>query len=264
MGLIDTHTHLESFALKGELDAVLDRARAAGVEAMVTIGTADDDWTRYREIAETHSGTVYFTAGLHPCSVAAGWEEQVGQLPEYWVGEIKPVALGECGLDRFHLPKETAAAEELFALQQAAFAEQLELAKSLNSPVVVHSRGAFHECVGMIDASGVDWSKVVFHCFTEGPDEMQQLIERGGWASFTGIITYKSAENVRAAAKLQGLERLMIETDAPYLAPVPHRGKPNEPAFLRQTAEYCAELFGIGYEELAANTTRNARVFYRL
>jgi TatD DNase family protein len=103
---------------------------------------------------------------------------------------------------------------------------------------------------------------VVFHCFSEGADEMNELVRRGGCGSFTGIITYPKADAVRAAARAQGLARLMVETDAPYLAPVPHRGKPNEPAFVRHTAEFCAQLFGAGYEELAAVTTANAKRFF--
>jgi TatD DNase family protein len=173
------------------------------------------------------------------------------------------VAVGEIGLDRFHLPKEAAEAEKIFAWQRAAFAAGLAIAKQLGCPVVIHSRGAFRECVEMIDASGVDWTKVVFHCFTEGPVEQAELTRRGGFASFTGILTYKNAANVRDAAKAQGLARLMIETDAPWLTPMPHRGKPNEPAFLRHTAEYtAAEVFGVGYDELAAVTTANARKFF--
>jgi len=117
----------------------------------------------------------------------------------------------------------------------------------------------------MIDASGVDWSKVVFHCFVEGEAEVKVLMERGGYASFTGILTYKNAPNVRAAAKAQGLARLMVETDAPYLTPMPHRGKPNEPAFVRHVAEFAAkEVFGVSYDELAAVTTANARRFFGL
>ena len=116
----------------------------------------------------------------------------------------------------------------------------------------------------MIDAAGMDWSRVVFHCFTEGPAEMAELMKRGGRGSFTGVITYKNAEPVRGAALVQGLDRLLIETDAPYLTPMPHRGKPNEPAYLRHTAEFCAGLFGVGYDELARRTTGNARVFFGL
>jgi TatD DNase family protein len=175
------------------------------------------------------------------------------------------VALGECGLDRFHLPKDAAQADAIFAWQRAAFQAQLAIAKRLNAVVVVHSRGAFSECVAMIDASGVDWRRVVFHCFTEGPAEIQQLNERGGVGSFTGILTYKTAENVRQAAKAQGLDRFMVETDAPYLTPMPHRGKPNVPAFVRHTAEYAAkDVFGIGYDALAAASTANAQRFFGL
>jgi len=131
--------------------------------------------------------------------------------------------------------------------------------------VVIHSRGAFAECMEMIDASGVDWTRVVFHCFTEGAAEMAELTRRGGFGSLTGILTYKSAENVRAAARAQGLARFMLETDAPYLTPMPHRGKPNEPGFVRHTAEYAASaVFGVSYEELARVSSENARTFFGL
>ncbi len=265
MRLFDTHTHLESFARRGVLGETLERARETGVEAMITIGTSPDDWELYRGIAEENAeGFVRYTVGLHPCSVEAGWEKAVEGIEGFWDGErVKPVALGECGLDRFHLPKEQGEAERIFAWQREAFAVQLGIAKRLGCPVVVHSRGAFRECVEMIDASGVGWTKVVFHCFTEGEAEMSELVGRGGFGSFTGIATYKSAENVRAAARLQGLGRLMIETDAPYLTPMPHRGKPNEPAFVRHTAEFLArEVFGVGDEELARVTSENARQFF--
>ena len=288
MSLIDTHTHLDSYTRDGTLPAVLERARAAGLEAMIAIGTAPDDWTLYRDLAGAHAGFVHYTVGLHPCSVDAGWEGALAQVEGFWGGANRstaakpmanksgesrlggdaspypiPVALGEIGLDRFHLPKETVEAEKIFAWQRAAFVEGLAIVKRLGCPVVIHSRGAFRECVEMIDASGVDWTKVVFHCFTEGPVEQAELTRRGGFASFTGILTYKNAANVRDAAKAQGLARLMIETDAPWLTPMPHRGKPNEPAFLRHTAEYAAaEVFRVGYDELAAVTTANARRFF--
>jgi TatD DNase family protein len=264
MGLIDTHTHLESFARAGTLDAVLMRASEAGVEAMISIGTSPEDWALYRELAGRNPSFVHYTVGLHPCSVDGRWAEAVGEIESF--GDSMgshPVALGEIGLDRFHLPKETPEAEKVFAWQRAAFAAQLVLAKRLGCPVVIHSRGAFRECVEVIDASGIDWGRVVFHCFTEGVAEMNELTSRGGFGSFTGIITYKNADAIRAAAKAQGLARLMIETDAPYLTPMPHRGKPNEPAFLRHTAEFAAmEVFGVSLDELAAITTANARRFF--
>jgi TatD DNase family protein len=268
VGLIDTHTHLDSFARRGELPAVLKRAREAGLEALVTIGTDTDDWSLYRDLARDHPGLVHYTVGLHPCSVGEDWAGCVAQLEGFWSGaglrSALPVALGEIGLDRFHLPKDAVEAAKIFAWQRAAFAEQLTLAKRLGCPVVIHSRGAFRECVELIDAAGVEWRKVVFHCFTEGPVEMTELTKRGGFGSFTGVITYKNAEPVRAAGLAQGLERLMIETDAPYLTPMPHRGKPNEPAYLRHTAEFCAGLFGVSQEKLAETTAATARTFYGL
>lgn len=265
MALIDTHTHLESFARKGLLADALARARAAGLEAMITIGTSPDDWAMYREMAREHAGFVHYTVGLHPCSVDGQWEQALARVEEFWREPLRPVGLGEIGLDRFHLPREAEVAEQIFAWQKAAFAEGLGIAKRLGCPVVVHSRGAFRECVEAIDASGVDWTRVVFHCFTEGVAEIGELNRRGGVGSFTGILTYKTAETIRAAARAQGLARFMLETDAPYLTPMPHRGKPNEPAFLRHTAEFAAtEVFGTGFDELAKTSTANARKFFGL
>jgi len=266
MTLIDTHTHLDGFARAGTLAAVLARAREAGVAEMISIGTESDDWALIRGLATAHPGVVHYSVGLHPCCVRENWAEEIALIEAFWSGDgVKPVALGECGLDRFHLPKEDAAkAEQVFAWQQAAFAAQLEIAKRLGCPLVVHSRGAFAESVAMIDASGVDWTRVVFHCFSEGPAEMNELIKRGAKGSITGVLTYKNAENVREAAKVQGLARLMLETDAPYLTPAPHRGKPNEPALMRHTAEYAAGMFGVSLDELAEASTKTARAFFGL
>ena len=264
MELIDTHTHLEVFEKRGETAAILERAAVAGVTRMVTIGTASDDWALYQGLAERFPGVVHYTAGLHPCSVGERWSEEVAQLQAFWQGAgVLPVALGECGLDRFHLPKDDPErAERIFTWQRAAFAAQLELAGRLGCPLVVHSRGAFAESVAMIEASGMPWSRVVFHCFTEGPMEMAELARRGGCASFTGVVTYKNAEPVRAALVAQGIGRLMLETDAPYLTPVPHRGKENEPAYMRFTAEAAAAALGMPLSELAQRTTANARAFF--
>ncbi|EDY83129.1 hydrolase, TatD family [Verrucomicrobiia bacterium DG1235] len=262
-GIVDTHTHLVVFHRKGVLDETLAAAAEAGVERLVTVGTDTDDWDVYAEMAGKYP-QVDYTVGIHPCSVEDGWEAACGKIEDYWARELKPVALGEIGLDRFHLPKDEAEAKVVFERQVAACEAQLEIAKRLDVPVVIHSRGAFEECVESIDRSGVDWSKVVFHCFSEGPGEMKQLLDRGGFGSFTGVITFKNAESVREAAKLQGLNRLMIETDAPYLAPMPKRGKPNEPSYLAHTAAYCAEVFGVSLEEFAARTTANAKAFYGL
>jgi TatD DNase family protein len=266
--LIDTHAHLDRFHRQGELAAVLERAQAAGVGQIVTIGTEPEDWRLYRDLAPQLGGRVAYTAGLHPCSVDENWEVALAELPRHFEASADgavAVGLGECGLDRFHLPKNDAVvAERIFAWQLAAFREQLQLAKSIRGPLVVHSRGAFAETVAEIDAAGFDWARVVFHCFSEGEAEMRVLNARGGRGSFTGILTYKNADNVRAALRAQSLLRLMLETDSPYLPPEPHRGKTNEPAFVALTAAKAAEVLGVPLAELAARTTANAREFYGL
>lgn len=262
--LIDSHCHLDRFATRGDFPAVLERSLAAGVTEVITIGTNASDWPVYAEMALKHKGVVHWAAGLHPCDVEEDWEDQLAQLPSWFAETVPPCALGECGLDYFHLPKDADEAAKSKARQHEAFKIQLELALQFNCPVVVHSRHAFADCLRLIDASGVDWRKVIFHCFSEGAEEMRQLKERGGHASFTGILTYKSAASIREAALLQGLDRFQLETDAPFLTPEPHRGKPNEPALMRHTAEYAARLFNVTLEELAATATRNTRSFFSL
>lgn len=260
--LIDTHTHLDAFARGGSLPAVLERAKAAGVAELIAIGTEPDDWALYRDLSKQLAGVIHYAVGIHPCHVAEGWEDWMKALPTFWDEGKRPVALGECGLDRYHLPTDGVEAQEVFGRQKAAFAAQLKLAKELGCPVVVHSRQAFRECVELISASGVEWSKVVFHCFAEGAAEMEELNRLGGVGSFTGILTYKNADAVREAARAQGIERFMLETDAPYLAPAPHRGKGNEPAYLKFTAEAASDVFQVSVDRLEEQATANSRRFF--
>jgi TatD DNase family protein len=264
MNLIDSHCHLQGFQKNGTLTEVLERATHAGVKEMIAVGTAPTDWVPYREMSATHPGKIHYTVGLHPCYVEAEWAEAVAQISSFFMPPHAPCALGEIGLDYFHLPKDPVAAGDAMLQQEAAFCEQLALARELEVPVIIHSRDAFDDTLRMIDESGVDWKSVVFHCFSYGPDEIQSINARGGRASFTGIVTYKKADSVRAALASQGLENLMLETDCPYLAPEPHRGKSNEPAFLRPIAERAATELGVSLDELAAVTTANTRKFFGL
>lgn len=261
---IDTHCHLDRFVRAGTLDGVLARAEAAGVPQMVTIGTSPEDWPLYAELAAQHPGRIFWTAGIHPCDVDEHWEAGVDGLAEWWQHPHRPVGLGEIGLDAFHLPKDPALAAPIFALQEAAFRAQLEMAKAVDGPVIVHSRSAFDRTVELIDASGLDWARVVFHCFVEGPAQIAALNQRGGRASFTGILTYNSAASIRDAAFAQGLPLAMVETDAPFLAPVPHRGKGNEPAFVAFVGEKLAQVLDLPVAEVAATTTTSARAFFGL
>ena len=264
VSLFDSHTHLESFHRQGILDETLRNARAAGLVGMVTVGTDPGDWPLYRELAQKESGWIFYSAGLHPCHVKSSWEEDLSGLEDYFAGDHRPVALGETGLDRFHLPKDPGRAEELWGWQKAAFRQQLRLAKALDCPVIIHSRGAFAECLELLQESGVSPGRVVFHCFAEGPAEMEALRNWGGRASFTGIITYKSAQSVREAAAKQGWDRLLLETDAPYLAPVPQRGKPNQPAWVKHIAEFLAAYTEQPLESLARTSVEEARAFFQL
>ena len=264
--IIDSHCHLDRFYRKGELDRVLLQANEAGVSRMITVGTSEKDWALYARIRQEHPGVIDYTVGLHPCSVDEDWVSQVEQLRPYFDSEYpRPVALGEIGLDYFHLPRnDKEKSERLRTLQVGALQAQLEIVREYDCPVIIHSRGAFDDCIRELDAAEINWEKVVFHCFVEDGKAIQRLNILGGRGSFTGIITYKNANEVREAAVAQGLEKLMVETDAPYLAPGPFRGKPCFPAYTALTAGLCAELFHVGVEELGEITKNNTEAFFGL
>lgn len=264
MEWIDSHCHLDSYLNKGVLPEVLERAQASGVEQMIAIGTDLKDWEINHNLAAEMPNRIAYTVGLHPCYVTDTWKEAVDQLEAYFDRVTYPVALGEIGLDYFHLPKETDAADALRNHQKSAFEIQLRIAKQRNCPIVIHSRDAFDDTLDMIDASGVDWKKVVVHCFSYSAEQIKLLIRRGGRASFTGIITYKNAPNVQKALVEQGIETLMIETDSPYLTPEPHRGKKNEPAYVAHIGLKCAELLEMDPEVLSKQLAETTRRFFGL
>lgn len=262
MRLLDSHCHPIAAIKAGTVGPWLEHVKAAGVEGIVAIGTDLDDWSVYRSLAEQHPGFVRHTVGLHPCHVTEAWEDAVLALSPFFADRVAPAALGEIGLDYFRLPADAAEAAQVKVWQRAAFRRQLSLAYQFGGPVVIHSRQAFDDCVRLIDESGVDWKQVVFHCFVEGPAAVRTLNARGGRASFTGIITYKNSAEIRAALQAQGLARLMLETDAPYLAPLSKRGQENTPAYLPEIAAQAAELLGLPADEVAEVATLNARSFF--
>ena len=261
MSWFDTHCHLQSFLRKQELESVLQKADDAGVKKMVTVGTSPEDWSDYSEIARQFPGRVYYSAGLHPGYVDDDWLEQLTGLKDYWHRKTSPVAMGEIGLDYFRLPKDEGEAEKIVFWQKEAFRYQLKLAGELDCPVIVHSRSAFKDSVEEIDRSGVNWEQVVFHCFTGGKNEISQLMERGGRASFTGIITFPKNDHLLDALRFQGADKLMIETDSPYLAPVPYRGKRNEPAWVAEVGKFTESLLN---KSIEAKSWENALSFYKI
>ncbi len=264
MDFIDSHCHLQSFKEKGTLSAVLKRANNAGLSQFIAVGTSQKDWVSYREMSASHPAQIHYTVGLHPCYVEADWNEAVAHISTFFIPPHSPVALGEIGLDYFHLSKDPVQAGESMIYQENAFRQQLSLASEWDCPIIIHSRNAFDDSLRMIDESGVNWTRVVFHCFSYGPEEIRKINERGGRASFTGIVTYKNAPEIREALRAQGIDRLMLETDCPYLTPEPHRGKPNEPAYLTNIANRCAEALAVPIDELARLTTQNTKRFFKL
>lgn len=238
-----------------ELDEAVADARAAGVERLITVGT---DAARSRQAvaaAARHPGVVWATVGLHPHDARNGLDEVVAVLDDPATAE-RCVAVGECGLDYHydHSPR---------AVQQEAFAAQIRLAHERDLALVIHTRDAWDDTFAILDAEGVP-ERTVMHCFTGGPDEVRRCLDRGAHISFSGIVTFPKAQDLRAAAALCPLDRVLVETDSPYLTPVPHRGKPNRPALVPLVGAAVAEAMGRSVDEVAAATWTNTDRVYRL
>lgn len=244
---VDSHCHLDS--LEGDLNGALQRASDAGVTTMVTIGTDLPSSREAVKLASAHEG-VYATVGIHPYD-AEDFDELVGEEIESLATQPRVVAVGEVGLDFY---REHASPDS----QRRAFAAQIDLAKRLELPMVMHIREAFPQVVEQLNETGAPGT-LIFHCFSGGAPEAQIAVEMGGYVSFAGNVSYKNAENLREAARVVPLDRLMVETDSPYLSPLPHRGKPNEPGNVAHVGAALATALGLPVEEVAEATTANAR-----
>jgi TatD DNase family protein len=256
MDLIDTHCHLTFEPLAGDVPGVLERSRAAGVTGWITVGTNLEDSRKAIELAVVHE-QMYAAIGIHPHEAKDGDAAALAEL-RHLARQDKVVAIGETGLDfHYNFSKQPD--------QRRVFVAHLEIARELGLPVVVHSRNAFDETVEILDRSGGGLKGVVLHCFSGSAEQARQLLERGYYLSFTGVVTFKNAEVTREAAKVVPLDRLMVETDAPYMSPEPVRKqKPNEPALMVHTARLLADLHGVNLEDLAEAATRNAVRFFGL
>jgi TatD DNase family protein len=247
--VIDTHCHLDS--CKPPDAELVKRARSVGVTRMATVGMDPETNPRALAAAAELEG-VWAIVGRHP-NAAAGWRDSDVEEIERAATQPRVVAVGETGLDfyRDRAPRED---------QLRAFEAQLGLARRLDLPVVIHTRAAEEDTFAVL-AEHADGLTVVMHCFS-APDRLDECVERGYVCSFAGNVTYRNAEALRRAARDVPDELLMVETDSPYLTPVPMRGEPNEPAHVTHTAEFVAELRGVDYGELEAIVERNAeRVF---
>lgn len=240
---VDNHCHLGDDAHE-----VLADARADGVQRFIDVGCDQASSLAAIEHASAHEG-VCATVGLHPHEARHGIEGLEDMLSAPGV-----VAVGECGLDYHydHSPRDQ---------QGVAFAAQIELAHRHELPLVIHTREAWSETFAILDAEGVP-AQTIFHCFTGGLDEAKACVERGGWLSFSGIVSFRSATDVQAAATWCPLDRLLVETDSPYLAPTPHRGKQNRPQWVARVGEVLAELRDQPVGDIAVATWNNAHAAY--
>jgi len=257
LSLIDSHCHLTDPQFDPDREAVLERARAAGVNRFLVIGATGEFVHNQRavELARRH-GDVFAVVGMHPHDAKSIAEETYVQLRAL-VREPRVVALGETGLDFHyrHSPPD---------VQRAHFRVFIRLAREIGLPLSLHIRDAYLEATQILKEEGEGQVTGVVHCCTGNLEEAEMLLELGLFLSFTGIITFKNASDLREVVKRVPLDRLLIETDCPLLAPVPHRGKRNEPAFVVHVAEKIAEVKEVSLAEVAEVTTRNAERLFRL
>lgn len=249
--MIDSHCHLAHEKFADDLPDILRRAKEAGVSTMVTIGDSLAESKANIDLADAYE-EIYCTVGLHPHR-AKDWNENDAALLRDLSKHPKVVGIGEIGLDYHYMlpPKD---------IQKKVFRAQLLLAQELNLPVVVHTREAIEDTWEII--RDISPASLVLHCCSEEWKDVERFVERGYFLSFTGIITYPKTEKIRETVRHCPLENLMVETDAPFLAPVPHRGKRNEPAFVMNIAECIAQIKGLTLEEVENQTTENTKRFF--
>ena len=255
MTLIDTHCHL-TFEQFSDIEAVIQRSIYAGVRGWITVGTDLEDSRKAVELANRFEN-MFAAVAIHPHEAKSADQKAIAELKELAKNK-KVVAIGETGLD-FHYDFSTP------QQQLDCFIRHLEIVAELNLPVIIHSREAFDETLKVLERGGGVKSKVVFHCFSGSAEQAKLILDRGYFISFTGVVTFKNAEKTRKAATAVPVERLMIETDAPYMSPEPMRKqKVNEPALLVHTARFMAELKGIEPTEFAQKLTIATKQFFSL
>jgi TatD DNase family protein len=249
---IDSHCHIDSEPFAGEEDAVLSKMQDAAVDGCLLACCALSEYQRALDFARRHKN-VWSSVGIHPSTDAEDGEDADDFISSR-AGDPKIVAVGECGLDYFYGP-------DTRNLQMKRFARQIEAARAVSLPVIVHSRDAESDTMGLLKEGNAGETGFVLHCFTGGVAMARQALDLGGYLSFSGILTFKTAEQIREAASYAPADRILIETDSPYLTPVPHRGKRNDPSYVPLVAKKLAEVRGMSLESLAAVTTDN---FFRL
>ncbi|MFC4737758.1 TatD family hydrolase [Bacillus daqingensis] len=253
--LIDTHVHLNADQFADDVDDVIRRAQEAGIDKMIVVGFDTKTINLAMELIETYP-FLYAAVGWHPVDAVDFDDDKLAWLEEL-TRHPKVVAVGETGLD-YYWDKSP------HDVQKEAFRKQIALAKKMKLPLIIHDREAHEDITAILREEEAAEAGGIMHCF-QGDEEMAKAcLDMNFYISFGGPVTFKNAKLPKEVAKIVPDDRLLIETDAPYLAPHPYRGKRNEPAYVRLVAEQLAELRGITYEELAAQTTKNAETLFRL
>jgi TatD DNase family protein len=261
MIFVDSHCHVDSTEFDIDRKEVIARAENAGVKMMLVVGTGEPqsgNFERAVALAEKHEN-IFAAVGVHPHDAKTYDEEAENQLINLAKSSEKVVAWGEIGLDFYyeHSPRD---------VQEDVFRKQIRLAKNLDLPIIIHSREADDETVRVLreECSDKNFRGGVMHCFGGTAAMAESLMKIGFLISFAGNVTFKKAENLRDAARAVPLDKLLIETDCPYLAPIPFRGKRNEPSFVVETAKFLSEFYGVEVEELAQRTTENFKRFFKI
>jgi TatD DNase family protein len=255
--LIDSHAHIQGKEYAGEVDAVIARAREAGVETIIAVGGAGDISSNSDAVTLARRfENIYATVGMHPHDAKDVGADELTALRAL-AAQPKVVAIGETGLDYYynHSPHD---------VQRRVFVQFIQMGRDMDLPIVVHERDAAGEASELLRSEGGGNLRGVIHCFTGDYDAARAYLDLGFYLSFTGIITFKNAEALRDVVRRVPLDRMFVETDSPFLTPVPHRGKRNEPAYVRFVAETVAKIRDIGMEEVSRVTTENVKLLFHL
>jgi TatD DNase family protein len=256
----DTHAHLDYPDFAGDFSQVLERAQTAGITKLVAVGTDLESSQRCVRLAEQHP-QIFAVVGWHPNHAGDAPPDFRPALREL-ARHPKVVAIGETGIDYYRLPESAAEAEASKQRQAALFQQHLEVAVETGLNCVIHQRAAFEETLALLRPFA-DRVRGVFHCFADDAAAMRRVVELGSLVSFTGILTFKNGQNIRDALAATPLDKFMLETDCPFLAPVPFRGKRCEPAHVKEIAAVAAQVKGVSLEELSAATCATAERFFK-
>lgn len=248
MQIVDSHCHINFGELAERLPEILSNAQANDVTHMLCVSVNLEDFPQVKALADEHEN-IFASVGVHPCYEDVK-EPSIEELVEIG-SDANIVAIGETGLDYFRLE------DQDMIWQRDRFVRHISAAKTVNKPLIIHTRSAADDTMRMLKDEGADQCRGVMHCFAEDWGVAKKALDLGFYISFSGIVTFKSATNVQEVARKCPIDRVLVETDSPYLAPVPLRGKQNEPAYVRHTAQYVADLKAMSLAELAEQTTNN-------